>query len=162
MADFNACVAFTLREEGGLVDNPADPGGLTKYGISQRSYPDVDIANLTEDDAAEIYKRDYWSHVNGDALPDGLDLMVFDFAVNAGPSRSIRLLQQAIGVDSDGVMGPVTMATIAALDPRQMISALEEAQSAYYRGLHGYLWFGQGWMARTGRRLQTALIMAAA
>lgn len=84
MSDFARCIEFVLAEEGGTVNDPHDPGGLTKYGISQRSYPDVDILRLTLDDATAIYRRDYWDKIRGDELPAGIDLLVFDSAVNQG------------------------------------------------------------------------------
>lgn len=102
-------IDFVLSYEGGLVDNPADPGGLTNWGISSRSYPSVDIRNLTRDGAAEIYKRDYWDAVHGDELPGPLAIAVFDSAVNQGAGTARRLLQIALGVDADGIIGPRTV-----------------------------------------------------
>lgn len=102
-------IDFVLSYEGGLVDNPADPGGLTNFGISSRSYPSVDIRNLTRDGAAEIYKRDYWDAVHGDELPGPLAIAVFDSAVNQGAGTARRLLQISLGVDADGIIGPRTV-----------------------------------------------------
>ncbi len=102
-------IDFVLSYEGGLVDNPADPGGLTNFGISSRSYPSVDIRNLTRDGAAEIYKRDYWDAVHGDELPGPLAIAVFDCAVNQGAGTARRLLQISLGVDADGIIGPRTV-----------------------------------------------------
>ncbi len=82
MGDFSRCIDPILAEEGGLSNHPADPGGLTQYGISQRSYPTLDIAALTLDDAQALYRRDYWNPLHGSQLPSGLDLLMLDCAVN--------------------------------------------------------------------------------
>ena len=82
MGDFPRCIELILAEEGGQVNHPRDPGGLTKYGISQRSYPDLNIAALTKETVVALYRRDYWNPVHGDELPDGLDLLLLDCAVN--------------------------------------------------------------------------------
>jgi hypothetical protein len=93
MADFDMAVALVLKHEGGLVDDPNDPGGLTNFGISQRSYPNVDIRNLTADDAKAIYKRDYWFPIGGDAISNqSLANAALDFAVNAGVAMSNRTM----------------------------------------------------------------------
>jgi lysozyme family protein len=84
--------------EGGLSDHPSDPGGLTKFGISQRSYPHLDVRNLTWDEAAAIYRRDYWDQPKLGDIPDaGLAEQVFDTAVNSGAGRAFRFLHQAVG-----------------------------------------------------------------
>src|SRR5262245_7285211 len=95
MADhnFERAIPILLEEEGGLVDNPKDPGGLTKYGISQRSYPHVDIRALTPEAASAIYARDFWPACGADRLPWPLCLFVLDHAVNAGSVAAIKCLQ---------------------------------------------------------------------
>lgn len=101
--------------EGGLVNNPADPGGLTKFGISQRAYPKVDIKALTLESAASIYARDYW-----DATPAGavgtydLAYAIFDAAVNSGPKQAVKWLQQTLGAAADGSWGPESKAALNA------------------------------------------------
>lgn len=96
MGDFYRCTDIILAEESGQVNHPRDPGDLTKYGISQRSYPNLNIAALTKKSAIALYRRDYWNPVHGDELPDGLDLLLLDGAVNQVPVTTIRLLQEAI------------------------------------------------------------------
>lgn len=76
MGDFHRCLQIILAEEGGLVNHPRDPGKLTNFGISQRGYPDLDIAHLTREQAIAIYRRDYWNPIKGDDLPAGLDLLI--------------------------------------------------------------------------------------
>ena len=90
---FDKIMDFIIKAEGGLVDNPNDPGRETKYGISKRQYPSLDIKNLTEEQAREIYRTDYWNKIKGDELPYPLDMCVMDMAVNAGVSASSGVLK---------------------------------------------------------------------
>lgn len=104
-----------LKNEGGYVNDPNDPGGETNFGICKRSYPNVDIKNLTKDGAKAIYKKDYWDKVNGDQINDqNLATSVFDFAVNAGVGTAIKQVQKMLNVTADGVLGPKTMAALNA------------------------------------------------
>lgn len=115
MANFDKAVRGLLAREGGLVNDPDDAGGLTKFGISKRSYPGLDIANLTVDDARDVYFVDFWQPIAGDAIPNQtVAEAVLDFAVTSSVRRSVRALQQAAGVTVDGIIGPVTLAAIAA------------------------------------------------
>jgi len=93
MADFDRAVKFVIQHEGGYVNNPSDPGGETKYGICKRAYPKLDIKNLTEQDAIDIYKKDYWIPCGAESLDDSLALVHFDTAVNMGLSRAETFLQ---------------------------------------------------------------------
>lgn len=106
---FETAITFVLGEEGGYGDDPADNGGATKYGISQRAYPDLDIKHLTVDQAKAIYLRDYWQPCQCDLLPPAIACAVFDTAVNMGTGAAIRFLQQALRVSVDGLIGPVTL-----------------------------------------------------
>lgn len=95
MSDFARALDFTLLWEGGYVNHPSDPGGATKYGISQRSYPELDIKSLTRDEAGAIYRRDYWDRLNLDAVPWPLCAAAFDYAVNSGCERARAALFEA-------------------------------------------------------------------
>lgn len=110
LGSFLRCLPVVLRNEGGSAptNDPADPGGTTKYGISQKTYPELDIAALTLAQAQQIYERDFWNPLHAEDLPDGLALCVFDAAVNHGVVTAIRLLQRALGVKVDGVVGAAT------------------------------------------------------
>jgi lysozyme family protein len=88
---------FTLKWEGGYSDNPNDPGGETKFGISKRAHPDIDIKNLTLDEAREIYRAEYWEASGCDSLDEPMDMVVFDAAVNLGCRRAKELLNQSHG-----------------------------------------------------------------
>jgi lysozyme family protein len=115
MANFEKAITRVLRWEGGLVDDADDRGGRTNFGISQASYPDLDIASLTLDEAKAIYKRDYWDRIQAWAISDqSLAEALLDAAVNHGQTRAIRLLQLEAGVEPDGRVGPVTLRAINA------------------------------------------------
>lgn len=98
MSFFNAALNIVLAFEGGYVADPADPGGVTKFGISQRAYPTLDIANLTLEDASVIYQRDYWEPLGLDGKPWSTALMKFDCAVNQGPTFAKSLPDDATDI----------------------------------------------------------------
>ena len=162
MQNFPDCIAHVLAAEGGLVNDPKDPGGVTKFGISQRSYPALDIRALSLDEAKAIYQRDYWDKIQGEALPAGLDLLVLDHAVNAGPARAVRLLQGLLNVPEDGLMGPVTLAGVAIADPQDLIARYSELRLDFYQDLPTWRHFGAGWSRRVHRTRRAALAMARA
>jgi len=119
MADFRKAVGSLrggglIQREGGHVVDPDDPGGETKFGISKRSYPALNIADLTEEDARDIYFSDFWTPAGCDGMPQIVAEVVLDFAVTSSVRRSVRALQQAAGVTIDGVVGPRTLAAVAA------------------------------------------------
>lgn len=150
MSDFDRAVGIVLTEEGGYVNDPRDPGGETKFGISKRQYPDIDIANLTPQQAAEIYKRDYWTPCKCGALSWPLALFVFDSAVNQGVNAAIRMLQRALNVPQDGLLGPRTMA--AARTARPWHAARFMAFRAMrYQSTRNFDRFGEGWLIRLFR-----------
>ena len=146
-AAFSKAVELILKHEGGYVNNPADPGGETNFGICKRSYPNVDIKNLTKEKAAEIYLTDYWQKINGDALDYRVGLCVFDSAVNQGVGFATKALQKAIGVTADGVIGPGT-AKAANADPIKTVRNFQAARAVHYASLPTFKDFGAGWMRR--------------
>ncbi len=150
MGDFNRCIDRILAEEGGLSAHRRDPGGLTQFGISQRAYPNLDIARLTREQAIAIYRVDYWTAVRGDALPTGLDLLVFDTAINMGCTAAVRLLQEAVGVTVDGIIGPVTLAYAHQAMPELLVDygALRAWRYEINRNEDA---FGKGWFRRLFR-----------
>lgn len=137
--------------EGGYVNDPADPGGETKYGISKRAYPDEDIANLTPERAAEIYRPDYWDAAHCNDLPWPVNLVVFDGAVNQGVFAAKRCLQLALKVTADGVVGPVTLAAAARRDPLELAIDVLSHRALRYAGTSNFDRFGRGWMVRVIR-----------
>jgi lysozyme family protein len=141
MADFQKALEFLFRNEGIYSDNPNDSGGETKFGISKRSYPDVDIANLTREQAADIYYTDFWAlYAN---MPDRLALKMFDFAVNMGHKQAIKLLQRALrcvgreGVADDGILGGKTREAVAMslVNLSEVVAALRSEAAGFYRVL---------------------------
>ena len=146
---FEDALPIILRHEGGatITDDPRDPGGLTKFGISQRAFPDLDIRSLTEADAAAIYRREYWDRVKCDSLPAHLRLPVFDMAVNMGVSRAITLLQRACGVVQDGLLGPNTIRAAERLP--EALARLCAERALAYTGMRGFDTYGRGWLRRT-------------
>jgi lysozyme family protein len=149
-AEFRHAVEEVLNAEGGETNDPADPGGHTKFGISQRAYPDVDIAALTKDAAIDIYHRDYWLAASCDKLPPALAAVVFDAAVNQGVNRTVRMLQASLGVPVDGVLGPVTLRR-AALIPKTAVVDFTAQRILHYLSLPTFGRFGKGWVARAIR-----------
>ena len=138
MASFDPAVAKTLIREGGarFTDNPDDRGGATKYGISQRAYPNLDIANLTEDQAKAIYKRDYWDKVCGDQLKSqAVAENVFDTAVNMGPVTATKLAQMTLGIGVDGKFGADTLKAANAADANEFLAEYTLAKIARYAAI---------------------------
>lgn len=124
--DGATAIERVLGHEGGYVSpekaaSIGDPGGETNWGITKRSYPNVDIAALTRDQAKEIYLRDFWNRINADKLYDGVAYQMLDFAVNSGIDTSVRYLQRALGVADDGHWGPVSQAAADAMSESDQI-----------------------------------------
>jgi lysozyme family protein len=113
MATFEEAFEQTLRWEGGVSNDPSDPGGYTKFGISQKAYPDLNIKALTKAQAQEIYRRDYWDPFQFEEMEQAKANVLFDFAVNAGPGRAVKLAQYVSGADIDGIVGPNTLGCIS-------------------------------------------------
>lgn len=166
VATFPTALAFTLREEGGWVDNPDDPGGMTNKGITLRTLQSYqhnatvnDLRNISDATTSRIYRRQYWSIMGCDNLPAGVDFTVFDFGVTAGPGRSVQYLQVVAGVKRDGIDGAITEAAIGRMSAVDVIQRLNGLQLAHYRALPTWDEFGDGWTARAGRRLKTAIAL---
>ncbi|MCF6211703.1 MAG: N-acetylmuramidase [Gammaproteobacteria bacterium] len=136
MADFNKAIGKTLAHEGGakFTDDPIDRGGATKYGISQRAYPNVDIRNLTEQQARDIYKRDYWDRIRADEITSqAIAENIFDTAVNMGVRTASRLAQVALDIEpADGIIGSQSLKTIDTADESSFIANYTIAKIARY------------------------------
>ena len=145
---FESAVAFVLREEGGYVNHPNDPGGETNFGISKRAYPALDIKGLTVEDAKAIYRRDYWDKVQGDDLPPAIATAVFDAAVNQGASVAIRLLQRALGLPVDGVLGPNTLKAAQDADADALVADFISWRLRRYAFTNQAQTFMRGWAKR--------------
>lgn len=145
---FNKAVAFVLHHEGSYVNDPADAGGETNFGISKRAYPNLDIKNLTKDDAIAIYKRDYWDKLPAN-LPTPVRCVLFDCAVNTGISRAIRLLQTAIKVNPDGKWGRISQSALEKLSVNHVLLRFATERIMFYSNITTFSRFGKGWVSRT-------------
>ena len=153
---FEEAFSRLIVNEGGLSNVSGDAGGLTKYGISQRSYPDLDIGNLTIVEAKAIYLRDYWQRGGMDRYDSGLAFQVFDCSVNSGIGTAIRLLQRAVGVVEDGVVGPMTLAAIQSRSVCEVIMRFSAERLLFLVKLSGWNDFGRGWARRVANNMLEA------
>lgn len=151
--DFNTAFSILIGHEGGYVNDPADPGGETKFGISKRAYPDVDIANLTIEQAQAIYKKDYWDAIEADKLPDEVRFSIFDAAVNSGVTQAIKWLQQTVKVRDDGVIGPVTLNAAIYTNPYEINGVYNGIRLRFMTSLPTFSNFGRGWSKRIATNL---------
>jgi len=143
---FRQAVAWVLGMEGGYSNDPDDPGGETKFGISKRSYPHLDIADLTREEAEDIYLRDYWLKCKCDAFPPQIAVALFDAAVNQGPGKAIRLLQRALGVEDDGVIGDDTLGAAMRAIPGELLIQYLSHRAVDYARLNPK--YHRGWFVR--------------
>ena len=145
-----------IDHEGGYVNNPRDPGGETKFGISKRAYPTLNIADLTLDDAKAIYKRDYWHRAQCDRLHPDVAFQVFDGAVNGGMGNSIRWLQEAAGVAVDGIVGPLTLRKVGDMDTGIIVARYNGVRLKFMASLSTWDVFSRGWARRIAKNLLEA------
>jgi lysozyme family protein len=153
-----------LASEGGFTDDERDDGnklpdgrkGSTMLGVTQYNWENHighqvthdQMRKLTPADVEPLYKKKYWDAVRADELPSGIDYLVFDMGVNAGPGRAIKLLQSAVGVPADGGLGPISMKAVLAADPVELIDKFSAEKEAFYRGLKTFETYGKGWLSR--------------
>lgn len=156
MKSFDSLIDRVLSHEGGYVNHPEDPGGETKFGIAKRSYPGVDIKNLTREQAIEIYRTDFWQRVQGDQLPPALVFQVLDAAVNHGVGNAVRWMQRAAGVADDGVIGPMTLAAVKRCDTADLVLKFNAERLVFYTKLSNFDAFGRGWTRRVADNLRLA------
>jgi lysozyme family protein len=153
--NFDSALAHVLKHEGGYVNHPADPGGMTNLGVTKRVWEewvghDVDektMRGLTAEMVAPLYKKKYWDKVKGDDLPSGVDYVVFDAAVNSGPGRAAKWLQACIGVEQDGGIGPKTLAAVKAFKG-DLIGDYNKRRLSFLTDLPHWGTFGKGWSRR--------------
>jgi lysozyme family protein len=163
---YKACIPFTLREEGGYSNHPADKGGPTNMGVTLATLGDwrnadvtaEDVKALTQEEAVAIFQANYWLKFRCDQMRAGVDLAVFDFGVNSG--GAIKAIQRQLGVTPDGVIGPQTLATMNLFDPPDLVERICDLRMVYLRKLEEWPIFGNGWTARVGRIRMAARAMA--
>tara|TARA_R110001592_G_scaffold355938_1_gene657127 strand:+ start:995 stop:1504 length:510 start_codon:yes stop_codon:yes gene_type:complete len=165
--NFEKCLLLLLSHEGGFVNHPKDPGGMTNLGITKKVYDkwigrkstEKEMRNLTPADVAIIYKNNYWDKVCGDNLPSGLDWCAFDWAVNSGSGRPAKAIQRAVGAAVDGAIGPMTLQAVADEDPKNIIESVYHTRQKFYENLKTFETFGRGWTRRNKETLKQALEM---
>ena len=149
---------MVLKHEGGYVNNPKDPGGMTNLGVTKRAWEEyvgheVDEATmrgLTPEIVKPFYKKCYWDKIRGDELPPGIDYAAYDLAVNSGTGRAAKYLQQIAGVTADGAIGPKSIEAIKACNPEETVDALCDMRLDFLKRLPTWDTFGKGW----GRRVE--------
>lgn len=153
--NFPACLAITLSYEGGYSDHPRDPGGATMKGVTLAVYrkekpgaTKADLRAITDAEIQKIYRKGYWNPVRGDSLPDGVDLVTWDFSVNSGVSRGAKALQSSVGVVADGAVGPKTLEAVAKKNPVDLVKAICARRMSFVKGLSTFSTFGRGWSRR--------------
>jgi lysozyme family protein len=165
--NFEESLAHVLKSEGGYVDHPKDPGGATNLGCTKKVWEEWvghevtkdDIKALTVADVAPLYKAKYWDKCRCDDLPHGVDFATFDLAINSGPARASKFLQNACGVVADGAIGPATLAAVAKMNPRELASKICEDRLAFLQALPTWGTFGKGWGRRVAEVEKTAFNM---
>lgn len=158
--NFDAAFDRLMGHEGGFSEIASDPGNWTggrvgagvlkgtKYGIAANTYPNLDIRNLTKDEAKAIYRQDFWNRVNADKLADGVAFQLFDFAINSGIETAVRYLQRALGVADDGKWGPVSQAAADATSETDIIMQLNAERLDFMTRLKAWPDFSRGWARR--------------
>ena len=150
---FDDAFEALMGHEGGYVNDPRDLGGETRFGISKRAYPSLDIKALSLADAKAIYRRDYWLPSGCEAVPEALRFDLFDMAVQSGVRASVLALQKAAKVAEDGVLGPKSLTAIAASDPAALIARFNGARLTMMTELATWSSFGKGWARRVASNL---------
>lgn len=151
-----AAFAALLEHEGGFVNDPKDPGGMTNLGVTRsvwreytgREATEDEMRSLTPQTVEPLYKKRYWDALRCDDLPAGVDVCVFDCSVNSGTQFAARLLQRVCGAQVDGSIGPRTLAAVRALNPHDIIDNFTQRRELFVKGLPTFNRFGKGWLAR--------------
>ena len=167
--NWDEALKHILKYEGGYVNHPSDPGGMTNLGVTKRVWEEwtgkpateADMRALTPEMVGPLYKTRYWDAVRADDLPAGVDLCVFDCAVNAGVGRASKFLQQAVGVTADGQIGPKTVEATTAKPADEVVAKFCDLREAHYKSLPTFATFGKGWMRRLASVESEAQTLAA-
>ena len=168
--NFPRSLDLVLKSEGGYVNHPNDPGGPTNLGVTLANFRRYvkpggtisDLKKLTKAQAGTVYRRQYWDRVHGNEMPGGLDYAMFDFAVNSGPSRAIKFIQEIVGAKADGRLGPATMGAIqlSSAGPAVLAETLCDKRLAWLKRLRTWPTFGKGWGRRVKAVKAVSLSMA--
>jgi len=167
-ANFKSALDHVLKSEGGFVNHPKDPGGMTNLGCTKNTWEEYighpvsesDMRDLTPELVAPLYKRKYWDKVAGDDLPSGVDYAVFDAAINSGPGRAAKWLQEVVGVTADGSIGKGTLAAVHTMDVQDLIAKYNDRRLQFLEGLPTFSTFGKGWSRRVSEVQSAASALA--
>lgn len=165
--NFDVALRAILHHEGGFVNHPKDPGGMTNLGVTKRVWEEwtgheVDekaMRALTPEVVAPMYKAKYWDRIRGDDLPTGVDYIVFDAAINSGPGRAAKWLQQTVGAVPDGAIGAGTLGKVAAMEPAEIVEKYQQTRLAFLESLPTWETFGKGWGRRVAEVEDAAMKM---
>jgi len=166
--NFEKSLEMLLHHEGGFVNHPKDPGGVTNLGVTKKVFEKwvgrevsiEEMKDLTHEDVAPIYKKNYWDKLRADDLASGLDFAAFDWGVNSGNGRPAKVIQKYIGATQDGAIGPKSLTLIAENDPSKIIQYLYEQRQKFYESLKHFKTFGKGWTRRNQETLKASMEMA--
>jgi len=158
---------MVLNHEGGFVNNPKDPGGMTNLGVTKKVWEEFvgrevderEMRALTPDAVKPLYKKNYWDKIKGDQLPSGVDYAAYDLAVNSGVGRAAKYLQQIAGVPADGLIGPQSIEAINACPAEEVVDALCDMRLDFLQRLPTWNTFGKGWERRVVEVKQKASTM---
>jgi lysozyme family protein len=168
MTTFEECFSRVINAEGGFQNDRNDRGNWTggsigsgelrgtKFGISAMSYPHLDIQNLTLDQARLVYKKDWWEKLNLHRFSKAVSFQIFDSAVNHGPSAAIRMVQRAVGVLADGIVGEKTISAIRKIDPDDFVLKFLAERIEFFTKVSTFSIYGRGWMNRVAENLRIA------
>lgn len=162
--NFEHCLKMLLHHEGGFVNHPKDPGGMTNLGVTKKVYDawigrestEAEMRALTPADVGPIYKKNYWDKVCGDDLPAGVDWAAFDWAVNSGAGRPAKAIQRIVGATQDGAIGPKTLQAVMDVEPEKIVEGVYDIRQKFYESLKTFKTFGRGWTRRNQETLDQA------
>jgi lysozyme family protein len=154
--NWEQCFALVLKHEGGFVDHPRDPGGMTNLGVTRKNWEaylnrdvtEAEMRALTPEIVKPFYKKNYWDKIKGDDLPSGVDYAAYDLAVNSGTGRAAKYLQQIAGVTADGVIGPKSLEAIQKCDAEDTVDEICNMRMDFLKNLNTFDTFGKGWTIR--------------
>ena len=166
--NWDACFAMVLKHEGGFVNHPKDPGGMTNLGVTRTNWElyldhdvtEADMRALTPEMVKPFYKKNYWDRIRGDELPSGVDYAAYDLAVNSGTGRAAKYLQQIAGVTADGVIGPQSLKAIQKCDAEDVVDEICNMRMDFLKNLNTFDTFGKGWTTRVNDVKDKATEMA--
>lgn len=166
--NWDACFEMVLKHEGGFVNHPKDPGGMTNLGVTRSAWEaflghpvtEQDMRALTPETVKPFYKKMYWDRIKGDDLPSGVDYAAYDLAVNSGPNKAAKFLQEIAGTLADGVIGPKSLEAIQACDPGETADSVCDMRLDFLKKLPTFDTFGKGWSRRVSEVKAKAASMA--